>query len=51
MESALLSAVGIPTVIFGPGGAGAHAAIEWSDLAQVEQCAAILTAAAEDFCH
>lgn len=50
MDSALLAAAGIPTVIFGPGGDGAHAVVEWSDLAQVEQCAAILTAAAADFC-
>ena len=51
MDSALLAAAGIPTVIFGPGGAGAHAVVEWSDLTQVEQCAEILAAVAEDFCQ
>lgn len=51
MDSALLAAAGIPTVVFGPGGAGAHAVVEWSDLTQVEQCAEILTAAAEEFCQ
>ena len=51
MDSALLAAAGIPTVIFGPGGAGAHALVEWSDLIQVEQCAEILTAVAENFCQ
>jgi acetylornithine deacetylase len=50
MDSALLAAAGIPTVIFGPGGEGAHAIVEWSDLAQVEQCAAILAEVAADFC-
>ena len=50
MDSALLAAAGIPTVVFGPGGEGAHAVIEWSDLTQVEQCAEILTAVATDFC-
>ncbi len=50
MDSALISSVGIPTVIFGPGGEGAHAIVEWSNLDQVEQCAEILTALAEDFC-
>jgi acetylornithine deacetylase len=50
MDSALISAVGIPTVIFGPGGDGAHAIVEWSNLDQVEQCAEILTALAADFC-
>ena len=51
MDSALLAAAGIPTVIFGPGGDGAHAVVEWSDLAQVEQCTEILAAVAEDFCQ
>lgn len=51
MDSALLAAAGIPTVIFGPGGEGAHAVVEWSDLTQVEQCAAILTAVAQEFCQ
>ncbi|MGH2493983.1 MAG: ArgE/DapE family deacylase [Ktedonobacteraceae bacterium] len=51
MDSALLAAAGIPTVIFGPGGEGAHAVVEWSDLAQVEQCADILTEVAQEFCR
>ncbi len=50
MDSALLAAAGIPTVIFGPGGEGAHAIVEWSDITQVERCAEILAATAEDFC-
>jgi acetylornithine deacetylase len=50
MDSALLATAGIPTVVFGPGGEGAHAVVEWSDLAQVEQCAAILAEVAADFC-
>ncbi|MEO8970397.1 MAG: ArgE/DapE family deacylase [Ktedonobacteraceae bacterium] len=49
-DAALLSSAGIPTVIFGPGGKGAHAIVEWSDLIQVERCAEILAATAEDFC-
>ena len=50
MDSAILSAAGIPTVIFGPGGKGAHAIVEWSDIIQVERCTEILAATAEDFC-
>src|SRR3989440_7869494 len=50
MDSALLSAAGIPTVVFGPGGEGAHAVVEWSNLEHVESCAEILTAIAEEFC-
>ena len=50
MDSALLSAAGIPTVIFGPGGEGAHAVVEWSNLEHVERCADILAAVAREFC-
>lgn len=50
MDSALLSAAGIPTVIFGPGGTGAHAVIEWVDLAHVAQCARIYAEVAQAFC-
>ncbi|GAA3994617.1 ArgE/DapE family deacylase [Deinococcus rubellus] len=50
MDSALLAGAGIPTVIFGPHGAGAHAAEEWVDLASVEQCREILTATLTAFC-
>jgi acetylornithine deacetylase len=50
MDSALLSAAGIPTVIFGPGGEGAHAVVEWSNLEHVARCAEILAAVAEEFC-
>ena len=50
MDSAILSTAGIPTVVFGPGGEGAHAVVEWSDLEQVEQCADVLTAVAKEFC-
>lgn len=38
-DSALLAEAGIPTVLFGPAGDGAHAVEEWVDLASVERCA------------
>jgi acetylornithine deacetylase len=50
MDAALLSAAGIPTVVFGPAGAGAHAVEEWVDLASVAACADVLEAVARDFC-
>ena len=50
MDSALLAAEGIPTVVFGPGGAGAHAVIEWTDLEQVQRCSDILLATIQEFC-
>jgi len=49
-DSALLASAGIPTVVFGPRGEGAHAAVEWVDLASVERCAEIYFAVAEEFC-
>jgi acetylornithine deacetylase/succinyl-diaminopimelate desuccinylase-like protein len=50
MDSAILGEAGIPTVIFGPGGEGAHEVVEWVDLASVERCAEVLLAVARDFC-
>ncbi|MBI3975284.1 MAG: ArgE/DapE family deacylase [Armatimonadetes bacterium] len=42
LDSALLAAAGIPTVIFGPRGEGAHAAVEWVDLESVAAAAEVL---------
>ncbi len=50
MDSALTSATGIPTVVFGPGGGGAHAVVEWSNLDEVAAAAEILVRAAQEFC-
>ncbi len=50
MDAALTQAAGIPTVVFGPGGEGAHAVVEWVDLGQVERCAEVLLSVAQDFC-
>lgn len=49
-DAAILSAAGIPSVLFGPSGSGAHAVEEWVDLASVKTCAEIYLAAAIDFC-
>jgi acetylornithine deacetylase len=48
-DSALVAAAGIPTVLFGPAGAGAHAEDEWVDLASVQRVRDVLVAAARDF--
>jgi acetylornithine deacetylase len=45
-----LWAAGIPTVLFGPAGAGMHADEEWVELASVRACADVFLAAAEAFC-
>jgi acetylornithine deacetylase len=49
-DAALFSAAGIPTVIFGAGGEGAHAETEWVDLADVERVTEIVLATIADFC-
>jgi acetylornithine deacetylase len=49
-DSALLADAGIPTVVFGPAGDGAHAAVEWVDLASVERCVDVYTAVALELC-
>ncbi len=50
MDAALTAAAGIPTVVFGPGGAGAHALEEYGDIGSVERCAAVLTETARRLC-
>ncbi len=50
MDSALLAAAGVETVIIGPEGAGAHADEEWVSLDSLAALAAILVAAAIDYC-
>ena len=50
MDAALLASAGIPTVVFGPGGAGAHAVVEWASISQTATCAAVLAQAAMDYC-
>jgi acetylornithine deacetylase/succinyl-diaminopimelate desuccinylase-like protein len=49
-DAAFIAAAGIPTVMFGPGGAGAHAAEEWVSLADTEGVARTLLAVAADMC-
>lgn len=49
-DAATLTAAGIPTILFGPVGAGAHAVEEWVDLPSVAACAEIYLAVAQAFC-
>ena len=50
MDAALFAAAGIPTVNYGPGGAGAHEAVEWVELDSVVQCARVLVETARGYC-
>jgi len=50
-DAAFIAAAGIPTAMYGPAGAGAHAAEEWVDVASLAAVAATLTATATAFCR
>lgn len=49
-DCALMQAAGIPVVMFGADGGGAHAASEWTTIASVQALTAILEATVSDFC-
>jgi acetylornithine deacetylase/succinyl-diaminopimelate desuccinylase-like protein len=49
-DSAFLAAAGIPTVLYGPEGEGAHAEVEWASRSGTTTAAAVLTRLAQDFC-
>jgi acetylornithine deacetylase len=49
-DSALLAASGIPTVLFGPRGEGAHSEVEWVDVESLEQCVDVYVAVAAELC-
>ncbi len=50
MDSAFLAAAGIPTVILGPDGEGAHADVEWVDLPSLGRTADALLGIIAEFC-
>jgi acetylornithine deacetylase len=50
-DAALFAEAGIPAVLFGPRGDGAHAAVEWVELASLERCRDLYVAVAADFCR
>jgi acetylornithine deacetylase len=50
MDSTFLAAAGIPTVIFGPDGEGAHADVEWVDLVSATRTADALLGIVGEFC-
>jgi len=50
-DAATLWSAGIPSVLFGPSGAGAHAVEEWVDLKSLEDCARIYLETASAFCN
>lgn len=49
-DAALIAAAGTPTVLFGPAGEGAHATVEWVDLASLERVRRVLRDVAAEWC-
>jgi acetylornithine deacetylase len=49
-DAALLADAGIPTIVLGPKGEGAHAEVEWVDLDSLERCAEIYVGVAREHC-
>jgi acetylornithine deacetylase len=49
-DSAFVAAAGIPTVLFGPSGAGAHAVEEWVSVSSTRAVAQVLTDVAARLC-
>lgn len=49
-DAALIAAAGIPTVLYGPAGDGAHAAVEWVDLASLERVRDVVLQTAAAWC-
>ena len=50
-DSAFIAAAGIPTVLFGASGTGAHASEEWVSIPDAVAATRILVAVAAGFCR
>lgn len=50
-DAAVLGDAGIPSVLFGPTGAGLHSIEEWVDLASVRQCRDALAGLVREWCR
>lgn len=49
-DAALVAGAGIPTVLYGPAGEGAHAEVEWVDLASLERVRDVIVRTADEWC-
>ena len=49
-DGALIAAAGIPVVLYGPVGEGAHAAVEWVDLKSLERVRDVIVRVATEWC-
>ena len=49
-DAALLAAAGIPALLYGPAGEGAHAEVEWVDLDSLDRVRDVVLATAAEWC-
>jgi acetylornithine deacetylase len=49
-DASLIAGAGIPTVLFGPAGAGAHAEVEWVDVPSLERVRSVIEHTATAWC-
>jgi acetylornithine deacetylase len=49
-DAALIAGAGIPAVLYGPAGEGAHAEVEWVDLASLERVRDVIARTAAEWC-
>jgi acetylornithine deacetylase len=49
-DAALIAGAGIPTVLYGPKGEGAHAEVEWVDLASLQRLHDVIAGTATEWC-
>jgi acetylornithine deacetylase len=49
-DAALLAGAGIPTVLFGPAGEGAHATLEWVSLSSLDRVREVVRRVAAVWC-
>ncbi|KAJ5272233.1 hypothetical protein N7524_005502 [Penicillium chrysogenum] len=50
-DAALLGAVGIPSIVYGPAGEGLHAKEEWVEVESLQQFEKVYTRLVQDFCY
>lgn len=50
-DASILGAAGIPSIVFGPGGAGLHGVEEYGNVAEVIECGNVLVELARKFCE
>ncbi|KAJ5138827.1 Peptidase M20 [Penicillium bovifimosum] len=50
-DAALLGAVGVPSIVYGPAGEGLHAKEEWVEVESLQQFQKVFTQLVQDFCY